>query len=258
MPHFFRVKTYLNYWLDAVNEHSLHSPFLYDLYEKVIKAEPESFPDIENLRAKLLDDHREIDVSDLGSGSKHTNNRQRIICEIARNSLSEEKFSSLYYRLAQYCKAKNIIELGTSLGINTLYLAKQKDSRVFTFEGSDSIADIAEISFEFGSARNIELIRGNIDSTLYSNLSRMPKADLVFMDANHQYVPTKKYFEWLLMKIHHKSILILDDIHDNPGMERAWRELRKHDLVYVSIDLYRCGILFFDPSLNKQHVVLQF
>lgn len=241
-----------------MNEHSLHSPFLYDLYEKVIKAEPESFPDIENLRAKLLDDHREIDVSDLGSGSKHTNNRQRIISEIAKNSLSEEKFSSLYYRLAQYCKAKNIIELGTSLGINTLYLAKQKDSRVFTFEGSDSIADIAEISFEFGSARNIELIRGNIDSTLYSNLSRMPKADLVFMDANHQYVPTKKYFEWLLMKIHHKSILILDDIHDNPGMERAWRELRKHDLVYVSIDLYRCGILFFDPSLNKQHVVLQF
>lgn len=241
-----------------MNEHSLHSPFLYDLYEKVIKAEPENFPDIENLRAKLLDDHREIDVSDLGAGSKHTNNRQRIISEIAKNSLSEEKFSSLYYRLAQYCKAKTIIELGTSLGINTLYLAKQKDSRVFTFEGSDSIADIAEISFEFGSARNIELIRGNIDTTLYSNLSRMPKADLVFMDANHQYVPTKKYFEWLLMKIHHKSILILDDIHDNPGMERAWRELRQHDLVYVSIDLYRCGILFFDPSLNKQHVVLQF
>lgn len=248
----------MNYWLDAVNEHSLHSPFLYDLYEKVIKAEAGSFPDVENLRDKLLDDHREIEVTDLGAGSKHTHNRNRMISEIARNSLSEEKFSSLYYRLAQYGKAKNIIELGTSLGINTLYLARTREAKVFTFEGSKSIADIAEISFEFGSAKNIELIRGNIDQTLYSNLSRMPKADLVFMDANHQYVPTKKYFEWLLMKIHHKSILILDDIHDNPGMERAWRELRQHDLVYVSIDLYRCGILFFDPSLNKQHVVLQF
>lgn len=247
----------MNYWLDAVNEHSLHSPFLYDLYEKVIKAEPESFPEIENLRAKLLDDHREIEVADLGAGSKHTHNHKRIISEIAKNSLSEEKFSSLHYRLAQYCKAKNIIELGASLGINTLYLARS-EAKVFTFEGSKSIADIAEISFEFGSAKNIELIRGNIDTTLYSNLSRMPKADLVFMDANHRYVPTKKYFEWLLMKIHHKSILILDDIHDNPEMERAWRELRKHELVYVSIDLYRCGILFFDPSLNKQHVVLQF
>jgi hypothetical protein len=55
----------LNYWLDAVNEHSLHSPFLYDLYEKVIKAESESFPEIENLRDKLLEDHREIEVNDL-------------------------------------------------------------------------------------------------------------------------------------------------------------------------------------------------
>lgn len=258
MPHFFRVKTYLNYWLDAVNEHSLHSPFLYDLYEKVIKAETHSFPDLENLRAKLLEDHREIEVNDLGAGSKHSSHPKRLISDIARNSLSEERFSALYLRLARHIDAKNIIELGTSLGINTLYLAKQKESHVYTFEGSESIADIAEISFEFGLAKNIELIRGNIDNTLYSNLSRMPKADLVFMDANHQYVPTKKYFEWLLMKIHHKSILILDDIHDNPEMERAWRELRKHDLVYVSIDLYRCGILFFDPSLNKQHVVLQF
>jgi predicted O-methyltransferase YrrM len=258
VPNFFRVKTYLNYWLDAVNEHSLHSPFLYDLYSKVIKAESSSFPEIENLRAKLLEDHREIEVADLGAGSKHTNNNKRLISEIAKNSLSEEKFSSLYLRIARYCNAKSIIELGTSLGINTLYLAKSSESRVFTFEGSDSIAEIAEISFEFGSAKNIELIRGNIDSTLYSNLSRMPKADLVFMDANHQYVPTKKYFEWLLMKTHHKSIIILDDIHDSPDMEKAWREIRKHDLVYVSIDLYRCGILFFDPSLNKQHVVLQF
>jgi hypothetical protein len=27
-------------------------------------------------------------------------------------------------------------------------------------------------------------------------------------------------------------------------------------LVYGSIDLYRCGILFFDPALNKQHFIL--
>jgi len=258
VPHFFRVKTFLNYWLDAVNEHSLHSPFLYDLYTKVIKSETESFPEIENLRAKLLDDHREVIVNDLGAGSKHTHHPTRLISEIAKNSLSEEKFSALYFRLAQYCKAKNIIELGTSLGINTLYLSKIPSAHVFTFEGSDSISEIAEISFEFGSAKNIELIKGNINHTLYSNLSRMPKADLVFMDANHQFEPTMKYFEWLLMKIHHKSIIIVDDIHDTPSMEKAWHKLHLHDLVYVSIDLYRCGILFFDPSLNKQHVVLQF
>lgn len=258
MPTFFQLKTFLSYWLDAVDEHSLHSPFLFDLYTKVIRIETDGISEIENLRSQLLQDQREIQVEDFGNGSKHLKTQNRKISDIAKTSLSEVKFSQLYLRIANHIKAKNIIELGTSLGINTLYLAKKTDSKIFTFEGSREIAEIADISFEFGGAKNVELIKGNIDTTLYSNLSRMPKADFVFMDANHQYEATKKYFGWLLMKIHHSSVMIVDDIHDNPGMEKAWREIKNHDLVYVSIDLFRCGILFFDPSLTKQHVVLQF
>jgi len=255
---FFQLKTYFNYWLDAVDEHSLHSPFLFDLYTKVIKIEAEGIPAIEKLRSSLLKTQREISVVDLGAGSKHLSNEKRSLSDIADTSLSDLRFSSLYLRLIQHIDAKNIIELGTSLGINTLYLAQKKNAKVFTFEGSESIAEVAKDTFEFASAKNIELIEGNIDSTLYSSLSRMPKADFVFMDANHQYAPTLKYFEWLLSKIHHKSILVLDDIHGSEGMEKAWKEIRNHELVYTSIDLYRCGIIFFDPSLNKQHVVLQF
>ncbi|HEU5289589.1 MAG TPA: class I SAM-dependent methyltransferase [Cyclobacteriaceae bacterium] len=258
MPGFFQLKTYFNYWLDAVDEHSLHSPFLFDLYTKVINIEEEGIPAIEKLRTSLLKTDREISVVDLGAGSKHTSNKKRLISEIAENSLSDVRFSLLYLRLIKHIDAKNIIELGTSFGINTLYLAQKKNTRVFTFEGSESIAEVAQDTFEFASAKNVELVRGNIDSTLYSSLSRMPKADFLFMDANHRYAPTIKYFDELLPKIHHQSILVLDDIHSSHEMEKAWKEIKNHDLVYTSIDLYRCGILFFDPSLNKQHVVLQF
>lgn len=258
MSKFFRLKTYFNYWLDAVDEHSLQSPFLFDLYTKVINIEEEGILEIEKLRANLLKTQSEITVTDLGAGSKHFSGPTRVISDIASTSLSDLRFSLLYLRIARHMEAKNIIELGTSLGINTLYLAKKDDARVFTFEGAEGIAEVAQDTFEFAGAKNIELIKGNIDSTLYSNLSRMPKVDLAFMDANHQYKSTLKYFELLLMKIHHKSIIILDDIHDSPDMEKAWKEICHHDLVYISIDLYRCGILFFDPSLNKQHVVLQF
>jgi len=82
--------------------------------------------------------------------------------------------------------------------------------------------------------------------------------DLALMDANHRYAPTMRYFELLLKHVHHKSIIIADDIHLSADMEQAWRAMQQHELVYASADLYRCGILFFDPSLNKQHVVLQF
>ena len=56
----------------------------------------------------------------------------------------------------------------------------------------------------------------------------------------------------------HNSILVLDDIHYSPEMERAWNALARSRAVYTSIDLYRCGLVFFNPSLTKQNVVLQF
>ncbi|QOI97804.1 MAG: class I SAM-dependent methyltransferase [Flammeovirgaceae bacterium] len=258
MSPFFKIKTYLNYWLDAVDEHSLHAPFLFDFYTNTIRRETGELIAIENLRKKLLKDERTIEVTDFGKGSKHTNASTRKISEIAETSLTPAKHASLYHRIIMARKPKTIVELGTSFGINTLYLAQYPESTVYTFEGADRIADVAELSFEFAGAKNIELIRGNIDQTLYSTLSRIPKVDLAFMDANHRLEPTLRYFELLLSKSHHKSMVLVDDIHDTPEMEQAWKQIRKNPLVYVSIDLFRCGILFLDPSLNKQHVVLRF
>lgn len=248
----------MNYWLDAVDDHSLHAPFLFDFYTQVIKRETLDDPLIESLRKQLSNNHREIEIQDFGAGSKHTQSTTRKISDIANVSLSAAKFSTLYLRIAEYAQAKTIIELGASLGINTLYLAKKEGARVYAFEGSPAIAEIASISFEFGGATNIELITGNLDNTLYANLSRIPKVDLAFMDANHRYEPTMRYFESLLARSHHKSIFILDDIHDSPDMQKAWQAVKKHPLVYVTVDLFRCGIVFFDPALNKQHVVLRF
>jgi predicted O-methyltransferase YrrM len=258
VPSLFQFKTYANYWLDAVDEHSLHSPFFFDLYTKIIKSDTVVGSEIENLRTKLLTDIREIEVADFGNGSKHLQGTKRKISDIASTSLNTAQFSSLFLRLCQHIKAKTIIELGTSFGINTLYLAQSKGAKVYTFEGAVAIADIASLTFEFGGAKNIELISGNLDSTLYSTLSRIPKVDFALMDANHRYEPTLKYFDLLLSKIQHTSIVVVDDIHDNPQMEKAWQEIKNHELVYSSVDLYRCGIVFFDPSLTKQHVVLRF
>ena len=258
MSTLFKAKTFINYWLDAVDEHSLHSPFLFDLYTNVIDKDTDAALEIENLRSKLLKDERTISVNDYGAGSKHFKGPTRKISEIADVSMSDVKYSCLYQRLAYYFEAKNIIELGTSFGINTLYLARTTSSTIHTFEGSDEIADIAELSFEFAGAKNIKLIRGDLNTTLYSWLSTIPKVDLAFMDANHRYEATLKYFNHILAKTHHKSVVIIDDIHDSAEMERAWMAIKKHDLVYLTIDLLRCGIVFLDPSLAKQHVVLHF
>ncbi len=255
-----QVKSYIRYWLEAVDHHSLHSPFLFDFYTKVLllKNDRRQFDSIERVRQQLVTDTRSIALQGFGAGSKHFEDSNRAVKAIARTSLTPKKFSTLYWSIADYFDAKAIVELGTALGINTAYLAKKLATRISTFEGEPEIANIARATFSELNLTNVELIEGDIDKTLPLRLNTIEKIDLAFLDANHQLAPTLHYFDTIVKKIHSKSVVILDDIHQSKGMEDAWKTIQSHPLVYCTLDLYRCGIVFFDPSLNKQHVVLQF
>lgn len=241
-----------------MDEHSIHSPFFFDFYKNVIKAsiQADDIPEIENIRTSLFNNHTPIEVKDLGAGSRQQNQGKRTISEIAKNSLSPSQLSKLYQHIILYNEAHYIVELGTSMGLNTLYLAQNNAAKVFTFEGDKQLSNIALTHFELFEKQNIKLTEGNIDSTLPAFLQNTDKINFVLMDANHTYEATIRYFNLLMRRLNEKSIVVIDDIHWSEGMEKAWNELFKHDLVYGSIDLYRCGILFFDPALNKQHFIL--
>lgn len=262
MHKFFQLQSYFHYWLNQVDKHSLHSPFFYEFYTKVVHPNQATYyPDrIEALRKSLLANSTSIEVADMGAISvlREKVNKSRAIHDIAATSLSPQKFSKLYARIITHFKLKNIIELGTSFGINTLYLAANPGVEVTTFEGLPAIARMANTNFEFADARNIKLIEGDINETLPSFLQHEKKWDFVFMDANHRFEPTLKYFNALLTRVNTGSILVLDDIHYTAEMEKAWQMIRTHPLVYGSLDLFRAGIVFFDPSLNKQHAVIRF
>lgn len=240
-----------------MDEHSLHSPFFYDFYTKVVKQESQSFETIEKLRRELLSSKLEVSVNDLGAGSV-LNSDTRKVSDIAGISLSPERYSQLYARTIEYFKCKHVLELGTSLGINTLYLGMTKNTRVFTFEGSPAITEIARDTFTFANAKNITLIEGNIDTTLPSYLANHGKIDFAFVDANHRYSAVMDYFNWLVDASHEKTVLVFDDIHLNSYMQKAWTAICKHELVYATADLYRCGFVFFEPSLNRQNWILRF
>lgn len=255
----FQLKSFTTYWLDAVNAHSLHSPFLYNFYSKVVLSNEKNanLKAIEEIRKELLGDARVVNISDLGAGSQVLKSKTRRVSDIARTSLSSVKYANIYARLTSYFQCQSIFELGTSLGVNTLYLASSKESEVTTFEGSSEIASVARQSFVKAEAKNIRIIEGNLDNTLVSGVQSTNHIDLAFMDANHRFEPTLRYFEILIQKMNERSIVIVDDIHYSEEMDRAWNKLKQHHRVRASADLYRCGILFFDPSLNNQHVVLQ-
>ena len=192
-----------------------------------------------------------IDVEDFGAGSAIFPFKKRKIKDIAASSLKKKKYAQLLFRIAKYFDAKTIVELGTSFGITTCYLAAaNQDSRVYTFEGSSNIAAIAQNNFDKAGLKNIELIKGNFEKTLPSLNNKIEIVDLLFIDGNHRKNPTLEYFELFLKKSSPGSIFIFDDIHWSEEMEEAWEIIKSHPAVTLSIDLFFIGMVFLSKDFQ--------
>lgn len=255
------IKSLLRYLLAARNEHGLHSPFLYDLYRRTIRANDRKnsvYAPIQSLRRDLRNSRQVIRVTDFGTGSGQY---ARSVGDIARRSLKADKFGRLLYRLIRRFEARTVLDLGTSLGITTAYLAKaanENGGRVVTFEGCPETAAVAGETFGRLECQNVQQVVGNLDQTLAPALADLGAVDLVFFDANHRYDPTIQYFIQCLDHIHNDSVFIFDDIHWSPDMERAWNAIKTHPSVTVTVDLFHVGLVFFRREQPKQDFILRF
>ena len=253
------AKKYLHYYFTASNGngHGVHSPFVFDFIKNVLKDKKQynCYSAIEAQRKDLLTDSRIIEVEDFGAGSSVIKSNQRVVKNIAASSLKPKKYAQLLYRMVQYYKPETIVELGTSFGITTSYLASgNNNSTIYTCEGSTAIAAIAQRNFDILKLKNIELIQGNFNQTLQPLLSKVNKIDLAFVDGNHRKEPTLAYFSQLLNHSTNSSILIFDDIHWSAEMEAAWKEIQSHQAVTLTIDLFFIGIVFINNDFKvKQH-----
>lgn len=254
-----RVASYFNYLAKATNAHGLHSPFLFKLYKEVIKTAPRvPFDDIESLRKKLQADKTQIEFLELGAGINPVGGTKSI-SSIARRSSQRKKYCQLIANLVKHFKSNQILELGTSLGITTCYLAKANpSSRIVSMEGNLKVLERARKNLDSLEIHNVELIHGNFDDSLKTTVESFEKLDLVYFDGNHQKTPTLNYFNICLDKKHPDSIFIFDDIHWSREMEEAWNTIKDHPDVTVTIDLFQFGIVFFREGQAKEHFVVRF
>jgi predicted O-methyltransferase YrrM len=258
------IKKYLRYRITASNGkgHGVHSPFVYHFIEQVLndKKEYPFYKKAEQRRNELLRDHHMIEVEDFGAGSALIKTRQRKVSAIAASSLKPRKYAQLLYRIVQQYQPGMILELGTSLGTSTAYMAAANPAaKVYTCEGSENIAVIARYTFQKLDVANIETVTGNFDDTLPVLLSRCDHVDLAFIDGNHRKVPTLDYFEKILPKLSQQGMIIFDDIHWSAEMEEAWHRIKQHPSVTLSIDLFFIGIILISPDFKeRQHFVINY
>ncbi len=256
-----RVSSWFAHLVKARNRHGVHSPFVFDLIEHVLRARP-ALPEhaaIEALRQDLLDSDQEITVNDLGAGSRISDKSVRRVAEMARASLKPARQAQMLQRLARMTDARQVIELGTSFGLTTLYLAQgAENGTVTTIEGCPQVQRIALHHFEQLKQRNIVPVLGSFQRTLPEALHRLGRIDLAFIDGHHAEEPTMAYFEQCLAKSHDATVIVIDDIHWSRGMEAAWARIKAHDRVTVTIDLYDLGLVFLRGGQAKEHFRLRY
>jgi len=279
------VRKYIRYYLTASNGkgHGVHSPFVYDFIRNVLNDQRAyvAYSPIGVLRSRLLKDKTLLEVEDMGAGSAHAGGRQRTVSEIARHAAKPDKLGRLLYRIAGYYRSQAIVELGTSLGLSTAYLAlgaacyklqaasyklqaaSEKDSmdrrvRLWTIEGAGAVAAVAAKNFRELGLKEIKLVVGNFDEKLEEILEQAGTIDLAFVDGNHRLEPTLRYFHLLMSRCAPSSILIFDDIHWSGEMEAAWARIQNDPRVYMTIDLFFIGLVVLrDEFKVKQHFVIR-
>lgn len=251
--------------------YGIHSPFLYSFASKCLfnDTREEVFSGLEAIRLQLRQDTREIEVTDYGKGPRFMRQRRegehqplvyrRRVGQIARRSLQPARTCRLLYRMVRYFEPESILELGTSLGITSSYLAlAQPACRVITLEGCPQTAAIARQTFSKAAVENVELLLGDFTNTLPQALEKMPSPGMVYLDGDHSFEGVLRNFTAISNHLQTHSVVVVDDINWSRGMMAAWKQLVAWERTTLALDLGRTGILFFNTALSKQLIRIGF
>jgi predicted O-methyltransferase YrrM len=253
-----QTTSYLKFLKRSTNQHGVHSPFVYDLVTKCFydKTKFSEYALLKDYRNKLLSSREIIEVKDLGAGSRVFKSDKRKIAAIAKNAGISSKRQRLLFRLANYFKPENSLELGTSLGLATAAMALGNTSaKVTTIEGCPATAKVAEAHFSLLKLKNIQLKNKIFEDFFLEEHTK--KYDLVYIDGNHNKEKTLQYFEELLKHTTKDSVLIFDDIYWSATMTEAWEEIKEHPKVTVTIDSFFWGIVCLRHEQQKEHFTIR-
>jgi predicted O-methyltransferase YrrM len=224
-------------------------------YDK--KPKPE-YSILKEYRNSLLDNKNTIEVTDFGAGSRVFKSNTRPIDKIAKTAGITQKRAELLFRITNYFQPQSILEIGTSLGLATSALALgNSKAKITTLEGCPETAKIAQLQLQKFNINNVELIATEF-STYFKTQNPKPKThNLIYFDGNHSKKATLDYYELLLPTITNETLWIFDDIHWSPEMEEAWKIIKTHPKVTVTIDTFQWGLVFFRKEQPKEHFVIR-
>lgn len=252
-----RIFSWLKYQKNASSKYYLHSPLVYDFYLKVLELSvDDSLQKIKEARKQLAKRYSLLQKYEHATNSINFTSSQILERKVA----VKHKYGKLLYALSKHYQPKCIVELGTSIGISTAYLAAgNPTAKVISADANRDATAVAKDFHQQLRLNNIELLSGLFDKLLPSVLTQVETPCLIYIDGNHTYDATLSYFQAFLPFMRDGSILVFDDIYWSKEMTAAWHQIKQHPQVKLTIDVYQFGICFFsNEKLAKEDFVLSY
>ncbi len=239
---------YLSYLFHAKHRKGfgIHSPFVFYLVTMVIeeKLPYYRFVQIENLRTLLTKTKKKIRENRDG-----VENERRILDFVRESSISPS-YDQLLFRLVNFFKPKNVVEIGDSVGITTLYLATSDTRRpTYTICESKELADFAHTTFGKIGLQNIIQLTGSVEEKLPAVLSKEKNVDFVYIGREVSVESIQKSLDMLSPSFTGKTVLLMSDIWKD-DRKKLWKSVKKQVGGRVSIDMFHYGMLIFNEDLQ--------
>ena len=217
----------------------VHSPFTYDLITKVIEEKTPYyiFEEIESFRKELL-------------------RRENPMKSLTEQEAQPKNYGALLFRLINFFKSCNVLQIGSSTGLMSLYLALplRNSCKCYALEERTGLLEAVGAFADDHSLKNLHLVEGDYEENLRRLKPEIDSFDFIFINAQGDAEKTRKSLRLVETFIYPETVMVIDNIGRNRAMKQLWNEIINRQDARLTIDLLSLGLVFFNtPHLHKQH-----
>ena len=162
----------------------------------------------------------------------------------------DKKYAELLFRLINRFNSKEILEIGSGVGANTLYLsALSKKTKVTCVEQDEEKRKIAH-----------SLLANKPENTILTNVLPTDENcfDAIVWDLKQNPHKKNEVVDTIGKTIKSDGFVIVNHINRDKKSKTVWQNTLQLDKLTMSFDLGTIGIGFFKPSLPKLNYDIYF
>lgn len=168
---------------------------------------------------------------------------------LKNNGVSHERinaFNKLSFRLVNFFLPSNILEIGSGIGVNTLFLTStSKNIKCHCIENDPTKMAVAQDLFR---TRNVNIH--------FVDEIPLMKFDAIVIDLNSINSKELTNINKLIDVSQDKAFWIINNIHNNKLYNNIWEDIKTNPRIQNTFELKHYSIVILNSSLSKLNYIL--